>query len=240
MELKGTYEKYYSDFLFNFVKNKNLNSILEVGAGELTLIAELLNKLKKKKIKKAALDISFQRLLKGKEFLKKKKIKLNYIVKADASIQPFANNSFDIVYTSHCLEQVPHLFNKIVDECVRVSKKYVIFIEPSYEFGSEVTKNHIYKKGYPIIKENLFNEKNYKIIFRNSAPIKSYINGTEIIIIKKNKISKSKNNNVLICPQSKRFLKIKKNSLVCKKKNIFYKIKKGISLLELEDGYKKN
>ena len=123
---------------------------------------------------------------------------------------------------------------------MRVSKKYVIFIEPSYEFGSEVTRNHIYKKGYPIIKENLFNEKNYKIIFRNSVPIKSYINGTEIIIIKKNKISKNKNNNILICPRNKKILKIKKNSLICEEENIFYKIKKGISLLELDDGHEKN
>ena len=241
VEIRGTYEKYYSDFLLNLTKKIKFNSILEVGAGELTLIAELLKKIKKKRdIKTGVLDISYHRLNKGKNFLKKKKINLHHIVKADAANQPFADNSFDIVYTSHCLEQVPHLFNKIVNECVRVSKKYVIFIEPSYEFGSDVTKNHIFKKGYPIIKKKLFKEENYKIILRNSVPVKSYINGTEIIILKKNNNKKTITKNLFICPSCRNALTINNQNLICKKENILFAIKNKIPLLQIQDGNKKN
>tara|TARA_Y100001970_G_C14248059_1_gene869703 strand:+ start:738 stop:1787 length:1050 start_codon:yes stop_codon:yes gene_type:complete len=241
VELKGTYERYYSDFLLNLTKKIKFNSILEVGAGELTLIAELLNKLKKKEnFKKAALDISYHRLNKGQNFLKKKKINLHHIIKGDAANQPFADNSFDIVYTSHCLEQVPHLFNKIVNECVRVSKKYVIFIEPSYEFGSDVTKNHIYKKGYPIIKKKLFSERNYKIIYRNSSPVKSYTNGTEIIILKKNRDKKTITKSLFICPSCRRSLKINNHNLICENENLLFKIRNKIPLLEVQDGSKRN
>ena len=104
-----------------------------------------------------ALDIAFQRLEKGKKFLKKRKIRLDYIVKGDAANIPFADNSFDLIYTSHCIEQVPHLFNDILKECIRVSKNYVVLIEPSYEFGSKSKYFELFgKKFFFVVIESLF------------------------------------------------------------------------------------
>ena len=80
------------------------------------------------------------------------------------------------------LEQVPHLFVKAVNECGRVATKYVVLIEPSYESGSEVTKNHIYKKGYIKITSNLLKKLDLSIVFRKILPIKTFHNGSEIII----------------------------------------------------------
>ena len=79
-------------------------SFLEVGAGELTLFKLISDFLKKKffKIKETgALDISFKRLLSGKNYLKKNKNKINYIVQGNAAELPFADDSFDLIYTSH-------------------------------------------------------------------------------------------------------------------------------------------
>jgi len=48
---------------------------------------------------------------------------------------PFADNSIDIVYSSHSLE--PNCGNEmqIIKELYRVAKKYVLMIEPGYEFA---------------------------------------------------------------------------------------------------------
>ena len=35
---------------------------------------------------------------------------------------PFKDNEFDILYTAHCLEQVPHLLENCLKEMLRVSK----------------------------------------------------------------------------------------------------------------------
>lgn len=236
VELRGGLENYYSGYLSNIIKETKVESFLEVGAGELTLIYDLLKKFKNKRFKvKGALDISFKRLDKGKKFLKKKGTILDYLAKGDAANLPFADNSFDFVYTSHCLEQVPHLFDNIVRECVRVAKKYVVFIEPSYEFGSSVTKDHIYRKGYPRISKKLFKQDSYKIILRTGLPIKSYINGTEIIIIKKVDKKKENLNKIFKCPSCKELLKKNKSKLICQKEKIFYRIKSEIALLEKND-----
>ena len=237
-ELKGHYEKYYSKILYNFYEYENFKSVLEVGAGELTIIAELMNRIgdKNSSILKGALDISFQRLLEGKKLVESKNLNFDYIVRGDASKLPFLDNSFEVIYTSHCLEQVPNLFDKIVSECIRVSKKYVIFIEPSYEYGSTVTKDHIFRKGYPKIKNKLFKEDKYRIILREPMPVRSLVNGTEIIILKKNDDQIfHNNNNLLCCPKSKNLLQKNGDKLICKKQQIFYPIKFGIPLLESDD-----
>ena len=72
-----------------------------------------------------------KRLKVGKEFLNSENQKIE-IYQGDAQKMPFKDNEFDILYTAHCLEQVPHLLENCL--MLRVSKKYIVLIEPSYEF----------------------------------------------------------------------------------------------------------
>ena len=147
---------------------------------------------------------------------------------------PFKKNLFDLVFTNYCLEQVPHLFDEIINELLRISNKYVILIEPSYEYGSSFSKNNILIKDYPIIKRESFQNKNCKIVYRAPMPLSKYINRSEIIILKKNIIIKKKSNKNRInfaCPLTKENLLKDKNFLYAKKNKIKYPIKKGMPLL---------
>ena len=67
--------------MHNFYEYENFKSVLEVGAGELTIIAELMNRIgdKNSSILKGALDISFQRLLEGKKLVESKNLNFDYI-----------------------------------------------------------------------------------------------------------------------------------------------------------------
>ena len=47
VELRGSKEDYYSQYLNNIITKTNSKSLLEVGAGELTLAAEVIKNLKK-------------------------------------------------------------------------------------------------------------------------------------------------------------------------------------------------
>ena len=111
VELRGSKEDYYSKYLNNIIIKTNSKSFLEVGAGELTLVAAIIKNLKKYFLDyTGALDLSLNRLIAGNEFIIKQNLNIDFVVNGDASNLPFPDNSFDIVYTSHCLEQVPHLF----------------------------------------------------------------------------------------------------------------------------------
>ena len=141
VEIFASYKDYIAETVANTYVETNSASILEVGAGELTLLVEVLKRIrdKNKQINQvAALDISLNRLLVGKKLIDNSKVKIDYLAKANAEKIPYKSNSFDFVFTSHCIEQVPHLFKNILDELMRVTRKYVVLVEPSYESGTDI------------------------------------------------------------------------------------------------------
>ena len=134
--------------------------------------------------KQACLDLSIKRLIEGKK-------RLNFpdnlkLIQADASSIPISDNEYELAYTCHCLEQVPHIFENCLNEIVRIASKYIVLIEPSFEKSNEITKKHIFKKDYiKINNKKLSKIKNVKKINRFKMPFIQYINGAEIIILEK-------------------------------------------------------
>jgi ubiquinone/menaquinone biosynthesis C-methylase UbiE len=228
VKCKGNIHKYYGDIISRIIKQTKSKSFLEVGAGELTqfkLICDFLKKINYKVKETCGLDISFKRLLVGKSYLKKNKNEISYIVQGNAAELPFANDSFDLIYTCHCLEQVPVLFKKSINEMLRVAKNYVVLIEPSYELSNKLTANYIYYKGYIQINEKLLGNIKHKYFKRIKLPFRQYLNGAELVIYKKKKkIKKTKVK--FICPITKK--NIYKNKNTIGNKNSEYKIQNQI------------
>ena len=235
IECKGLIRPYYGTCLKRLYKFFNLNSILEVGAGELVTLDDFLKKIKKKPKKVGAIDISLKRLADGKKNFIKTNRKIDSLARADASQLPFPDNSFDMVYTVHVIEQVPSLYLKIVKELVRVSSNIIILIEPSYEFGSNSSKKNIFKKGYTQIRDSDFKRLDYKLIYRDIMELRSYINGSEIVILKKNKNKSKKNNDKteFICPITHESLFKKVKYLSNKNKTINFQINFYIPEIQL-------
>ena len=233
LECRGIITPYYADCLKGLFLLSKSKSLLEVGAGELTTISLVLNSLKKKFSYSGAIDISLNRLLVGKKYLKSQGNKVDFLARADASQLPFKDNSFDMVYTCHCLEQVPNLFIKSVKELIRVSKKYIVIIEPSYEFSLIASKNNIYKKGYTKITDALLSKTGFTPIYRKFLPLKNYISSAEIIVFEKKNYYKSLNKKDIqfVSPISREKLSKNKKFLLDKKNFKKYKIYKKIPLL---------
>jgi ubiquinone/menaquinone biosynthesis C-methylase UbiE len=229
IECNGNIHQYYADILSKIIYQTKSKSFLEVGAGELTFFKMISDLLKKKSFKvneTGALDISFKRLFAGKNYLNKNKNKINYIVQGNAAQLPFANDSFDLIYTCCCLEQVPELFKQSVNEMLRVAKNYVVLIEPSYELSNKITSNYIYYKGYIQINKKLLSTVKQKYFKRIRLPLRLYLNGTELIIYKiKNKKNK-KTKVEFICPKTKKTI-IKTNNIIGNE-NVQYKIQNQI------------
>lgn len=190
-------------FLSNFCNKYSLNSIFEVGAGELTTLFPIIKNGTFKFT--SALDLSSERLKKGFEFFNKNNLKIDNLISGNATKLPYSENSFDLVFSHYCLEQVPLLANEIIDEMIRVSSKYIIFIEPSYEFSNLYTRNKILIKGYPIFKKKNFENSKTKIIYRNGMPYTRCVNYAEIVILEKKikvdgnpKLIKSENYNYIV------------------------------------------
>ena len=58
----------------------------------------------------------------------------------DAKKIKFNDNSFELVFSLTALENMDHIKNDVIHEMIRVSSKYVIFIEPFRDCNSNLLK----------------------------------------------------------------------------------------------------
>ncbi|ETA70338.1 class I SAM-dependent methyltransferase [Candidatus Pelagibacter ubique] len=173
-----------TNIVSRFCNHHNLKSLIEVGAGELTTLYPIIKKINNLKFI-SALDLSPNRLKHGKAFLKKKNIQIDHLIACDASNIPYEDNSFDISFTHYCIEQVPHLAKKIIDEMIRISSKYILIVEPSYQFSNNITRRNILNKGFPKLNDSHFKSSKAKVIYRDGLPFTRYSNYAEITVLEK-------------------------------------------------------
>jgi len=220
----------------------NFKNILEVGAGELTTLEDIYS-FKNSKINCYGIDLSLNRLVHGICEFKKKHTKTPYVTKSNATKLPFPDNSFDLVITRHTLEQMPKIFKLAIDEIIRVSKKNIIFFEPSFELGTLTQKlkmlNSDYVRGIPkylSTKTNLIIKKPY--LMNNSANPLNHTACTKIQI--KDDLIENLDYEIIpfVCPISKEKLQIHKDFLYAKSAKIAYPIINDIPILDTSYSFK--
>lgn len=123
------------------------DSLLEVGVGEATTLAGVLEQAGKQVSSALGFDISWSRLAVGKKWLKEKNRKAKLFVGNLLNI-PLADNSIDVVYSSHSLEPNRGKEKIIMKECLRVARRTVVLIEPIYELANSQAKARMLQHGY--------------------------------------------------------------------------------------------
>lgn len=121
--------------------------ILEVGAGEATTLSGVVSALKQPTIQAMGFDISWSRIQAGRNWLNENKINANLFV-ADLFNIPLADNTVDVVYTSHSLEPNGGRESAAIAECLRIARKAVILVEPIYELAPEDAQRRMASHGY--------------------------------------------------------------------------------------------
>jgi ubiquinone/menaquinone biosynthesis C-methylase UbiE/uncharacterized protein YbaR (Trm112 family) len=190
------YGKALSELINNTGK---VDSIIEIGVGEATTLNIVINNLKEKPSHIFGFDISWSRLKFAMEFLKDVNHPEIKLFTANLFEIPLLDNSVDIVYTSHSIEPNGGKEEEALKELYRITKKYLILLEPSYEFASPEARERMQKHGYvknlPLVAKTL----GYKIIehrlFEYSL---NPLNPTGLLIIEKN--GDVSNNPDLVCP----------------------------------------
>jgi len=198
-------KEYYDNYCSSLAKTINglcnYNSIIEIGVGEATTLANLLNKLKTKPTYIYGFDISWSRLKFAKEFLKEFSYNKVKLFTADLFDIPLDDNSFDIVYTSHSIEPNGGKEETALKELYRITKKYLVLLEPSYEFANAEAKKRIEKFGYVKDLYKISKQLGYKIIeHRLFDYCSNPLNPTALLVIEKN--SSNDNKPSLLCPVS--------------------------------------
>lgn len=163
----------------------NPSTILEAGIGDGTTINGVISNLNKKCVNAYGFDLSWSRAAYAQKWLNKNGNSAS-ICLGDLLYIPFADNSIDVVYTSHSIEPNRGKEREILIELYRVARKYVILVEPIYELASQEAKERMDFHGYC---KNLYNyciELEFKVIEYKLYPyIVNSLNPTGVIIIEK-------------------------------------------------------
>ena len=166
----------------------NLHSILDCGTGEGASLIPFLRKCKELpdvNIERVcACDLSSKRLSIIRDKFGENNICL---VRAYMRMLPFLDNDFDIVTTFHSIEPNYVYSSKIFTEIIRVARKYVIMIEPIYEWANAEQKTRMddfkYFRGLP---EFLDNNKSIEVLLKHQMNFNANpLNRAHLIMIKK-------------------------------------------------------
>ena len=124
------------------------DTVLDAGTGEATILANVIPNCTKKNIEFAAFDISISRLLYAKSFLQDKKVRTPALFTSNLSKISLAENSTDLIMTHHAIEPNGGMEDRICQELHRVTRKYVLLIEPSWELACDAQRQRMLHHGY--------------------------------------------------------------------------------------------
>ena len=230
-----SFKKKYCQSLANKINGLgDFDSILEVGIGEGTTIGVLNKYLNNNPSFFGGFDLSWSRVKYAKHFFEELNLPTNNLFCANLFNIPLKDNSIEVVFTSHSIEPNGGKEEQALKELIRVTKDYLILLEPAYELSNTEAQHRMDKHGYiKGIKETAIKlglEILEHRLFDYSASDK---NPTGITIIKKNKPEVNKKNKaVFICPITKTTLeKINENLFFSKEGLLSYPIINSIPYL---------
>lgn len=232
---KANFQAQYSKELATIINSLcKPDSILEAGIGEATTLSGVLDNLTPE-IKSFGFDISWSRVAYANKWLKSKSISTTKLCTGDLLNIPFQDNSIDIVFTSHAIEPNGGSEKPILQELYRVAKKYLILLEPGYEFASNEAKKRMDSHGYAKNIQGIATTLNYETIDHRLFPYTpNPLNPTAVTVIRKNK----QTHHIIdpfACPQFKTPLKHIDNMLFSPEALSVYPIISGIPCLRLEN-----
>ncbi len=192
--------------------NADCRSIIEAGVGEATTLANLIPHLEHRPERIYGFDISWSRVRHALAYAASRNISAHLFM-ADLFNIPLADNAIDVVYTSHSLEPNGGREQEALLELMRITKKYLVLLEPAYEFADAAGKKRMAEHGYiknlykiaVLLGLNIIEHKLFEVC---SNPL----NPTGLMIIQKDEVSDQEIKHPFICPITKEPLQLVRNS----------------------------
>jgi uncharacterized protein YbaR (Trm112 family) len=153
----------------------------------------------------------------------------------DLFAMPIADGAFDLVWTSHALEPNGGREREGLAELARVSRRWVVLFEPSYELGGEGTRAHVEKHGYirglPAAAEaHGLTIVRHELIPETAMPT----NETAVLVLRKD-APRPAPQRWHVCPRCRTELQALKGALFCAAEGLVYPVIDGIPCLTERD-----
>ena len=212
------------------------SSVLEAGVGEATTLSGVLSCLNPA-IASYGFDLSWSRTALAQRWLHSQNIMNSTLCTGNLLDIPFADNSIDVVYTSHSIEPNGGKELPILEELYRIAKKYIILLEPAYELANSEARKRMEAHGYCRNLKGIAETLGYEVISQALFPLcANPLNPTGITIIKKSDVSAEPATHILACPKYKTPLQKIDGMLFSPEALVAYPIVGGIPCLRIDNG----
>jgi ubiquinone/menaquinone biosynthesis C-methylase UbiE len=121
--------------------------LLEAGCGEATTLAGTLARLPVSPAHSLGFDLSWSRCAEAREWLAENGGAAELFV-GDLFSIPLADESIDVVYTSHTVEPNGGREEQALRELLRVTRRVLVLVEPAYERADEEAQARMRQHGY--------------------------------------------------------------------------------------------
>ncbi len=208
----GSYIKYteehadfnqkYTSGLAEIITQFCPSSVLEAGVGEATTLKNVIAKLSINDLNVYGFDLSWSRVRYAKQYCEDSPKNITLFT-GDMFQMPIQDNSIDVVYTSHAIEPNGGRELEALKELYRVTRKYLILLEPCFELATEVAKQRMLHHGYVTKLQSTIEELGYKVIeFKLYEHNDNPLNPTGITILEKTDNLLPVIENPLACPNT--------------------------------------
>ncbi len=213
------------------------DKILEVGCGEATTLTGVMKAMNCQDISAYGFDLSWSRISVGQKWSEDNSVTPRLFV-GDLFHIPLADNSMDVVYTSHSLEPNGGKEVIAIKELLRIARKAVVLVEPCYELAPQKAqqrmREHGYVSGLNSVAESLgVNVVEHRLLDVCSNPL----NPSGVITLVKPAITTQRHSQSEVewqCPLTGLSLKDKGDYFYADSVGIAYPILQGIPLLRPE------
>ena len=213
-------------------QSEESQAILEAGIGDGITLANLIGHLKQKPSQIYGFDLSWSRVRFAHNYMRKYNLDPAGVVMGDLFHIPFADEAVDIVYTSHSMEPNGGREREALIELYRVTKRYLILLEPAHDFASPEGKERMEKHGYVKNILEIAQRLGYKIIEHRLFDYSSNpLNPTGLTIIEKESSKNEVQNTLFSCPLTGESLDFMRGSYFSKEGLLAYPVIDGVACL---------
>ena len=210
-------------------------SVLEAGVGEATTLSGVLRNLGGD-VASYGFDLSWSRIACARNWLLDNSAAETVLCTGDLLNIPFRDDSIDVVYTSHSVEPNGGMEEPILQELYRVTRRYLILLEPAYELGSDEARQRMDSHGYCRRLKETSLALGHDVVTHELFPYSvNPLNPTALTVIAKNADGRS-DADVLACPRFKTPVKPLAGALFSPEALVAYPVLGGIPCLRIENG----
>ncbi len=125
-----------------------ITSLLEAGVGEGTTLSHVLDAVGSQSVAAFGFDLAWSRVRCARSWLNSHGHREVGLAAASLFHIPYADSSFDVVYTSHSIEPNGGHESAILAELFRVTSRYLVLLEPGYELAPGEARKRMEAHGY--------------------------------------------------------------------------------------------